>query len=218
VLGRVATVLVATVAALVVAAAGVLLVEGPGSVRVTPLEAIVAGVFVLAAAAVAVVFGTGRRRIPDVVPVVLALLAVLAFAGWIGPPFHGGFGVSDVRPDALVSRESVYRLAGGQLTIDLRGARLGEHARVVDASVAAGRVDVIVPNGVNVELRAHVDAGGMKSFGVDEGGVGIAKHAVDRVPGATRTLLVRARVGCGEIVVRRDASVAVPVPRQEAVA
>jgi len=208
VLGRIAVVLVATVAAAVIAAIGVLLVEGPGSVDVTPLEAVVVGIVVVAAA---VVFGMGRRRLPDAAPVALALVAVVAFAGWIGPPFQGGWGVRRVTPDVLVSRESVYRLAGGRLTIDLRDTRLGERARILSTSVATGSVDVIVPRDVNVELQAHVDAGGIKSFGVDEGGLGVERHAVDRVTGATRTLLVRARVGCGEIVVRRDSGRTQPV-------
>lgn len=209
VLGRIALVLFVSFVALVVAAIGVLLVEGPGSVDFTPLEAIVVGILVVAAAAA---FGIARRRVPDAAPVALALLAVVAFAGWIGPPFRGGFGVRQVQPEVLVSRESVYRLAGGRLTIDLRDTRLAERAQVLSASVATGSVDVVVPPNVNVDLRAHVDAGRVESFGIDEGGVGVERHAVDRVRGATRTLHVRARVGCGEIVVRRDSGRTRSVP------
>ncbi len=88
--------------------------------------------------------------------------------------------------------ESVYRLAIGQMTLDLRDMPFEDGVTEIEASVAMGELLVEVPSDVTVEVRAHVQAGDIEVFGDDENG-----WDVD----------VNRRVGTGEQVVRLDLKV-----------
>ncbi|MBV8951944.1 MAG: PspC domain-containing protein [Actinobacteria bacterium] len=198
VLGRIVLVAALMVAALGVTCAALLAIEGPGSITVTPLETFVSSIVV---AAVAIAAGIRLRRLVDTVPVAAAVIAPLAVFAWIGVPFHGGFGTREIRPTDAGSVARRYQLGGGELVVDLGAVDLGAGTRSISATVAAGRLEIDVPDAATVALDAHVNAGAIDAFGITERGVGVARHSVDR--GAVGTLRVQARVGFGNVVVRR---------------
>jgi phage shock protein PspC (stress-responsive transcriptional regulator) len=199
VLARILVVAVCALVALVVTALAVLAIEGPGSINVTPLEAAITGIAIVI---VAVAVGIRCRRVADLLVVAVAIVAVLAVAGWIGPPFRGGFGTRDIRPASAASVSREYHLAGGRLTIDLGSIDLATRSRPATATLAAGRLFIVVPDQATVVLDAHVDAGQVVVFGQRrDTGVGVSLHTVERA--GAGTLRIRARVGFGEVVVER---------------
>jgi hypothetical protein len=198
VLGRILVVAALAVAALVATAAAILALEGPGSISFTPLEATITAIAVVL---VAVAGGIGLRRVLDAVVVAVFVIALLAVFGWIGPPFHGGFGSRDIRPADVGSVAREYHLAGGELVLDLGAVDVGSRSRSLSATVAAGRLDIVVPDQVTVVLDAHVDAGVIDAFGRRESGVGVARRSIEH--GSAGTLRVRARVGFGNVLVQR---------------
>jgi phage shock protein PspC (stress-responsive transcriptional regulator) len=120
------------------------------------------------AAAILVVLGAtllvssvfGRARWLIVVGLLLApLLIAMAL---LKVPFEGGFGDPRFEPQTLdeVSRE--YRLMAGEMVLDLSNLELeAGQVATVDASVVFGRLEVIVPMDLGVDVVARVDAGGM---------------------------------------------------------
>lgn len=208
ILGRILLVVALAFVAIVATAAAILAVEGPGSITFTPLEAIITGVVVILAA---VAGGIGLHRVVDALVVAAFVISVLAVFGWIGPPFHGGFGTRDIRPVDAASIAREYHLAGGELVLDLGAVDAAALSRSVSAAVAAGRLDVVVPDDVTVVLDAHVDAGVIDAFGRRESGVAVSRHSVER--GNAVTLRIDARVGFGDVLVERASSHRLAEPR-----
>ncbi len=120
------------------------------------------------------------------------MTAVLTLTSFVNVPLEGGIGDRDYRPVNSAELESVYRLAIGQMTLDLRDMPFEDGVTEIEASVAMGELRVEVPSDVTVEVRAHVQAGDIEVFGDDENG-----WDVD----------VNRRVGTGEQVVRLDLKV-----------
>lgn len=198
VVGRMLLAVAVAGTALVATVAAILLLEGPGSIAFTPLEAAISAI---AVAVVAVVVGVELRRVVDAGVVAIFVIAALSIFGWIGPPFHGGFGTRDIHPSDLSSVGREYHLAGGELVLDLGDIDVGTQSRSISATVAAGRLEVVVPDQVTVLLDAHVDAGVLDAFGRRDNGVGVDRHSVERA--TVGTLHVHARVGLGNVLVER---------------
>lgn len=120
------------------------------------------------AAAVLVVFGAallissffGRARWLIVVGLLFAPL-LLAMA-LLKVPFEGGFGDPRYEPAAVQDVKSEYRLMAGELVLDLTDLELAEGEEIeVEASVVFGRLEVIVPPDLGLDVLAQVDAGEM---------------------------------------------------------
>jgi hypothetical protein len=215
VLGRIAVAVVAVAAALVVTVGMVLLVEGPGGFEITPAWSALVGVLLVLAA---VLVGLRIRRVPDLVAITVPVLFVLAIACWVGPPFRGGFGSRDVRPADVASLDHTYRLAGGTLALDLGQLHLGGRTRALTATVATGRLRVVVPTAATVVVDSHVDAGEARILGLRDTGTSLSRRITDRAPTGTSrdpgagTLHIRADVGFGQVVVERAGTSPTPVP------
>lgn len=80
-------------------------------------------------------------------------------------PVRGRSGDVTVRPVALEEIRSPYRLAAGRLVLDLRDLDLRGQTTTIVASVAAGHLEIVVPDGVAVEVNAHVGAGDLDLLG-----------------------------------------------------
>lgn len=134
----------------------------------------------------------------------LVLTVVIAVVSSIGSladiPFTGGFG-SRVEQPARLAEDSAFRLAVGELEVDLRSAALpAGGTALVEASVVIGRLVVRLPDRVDVRVEASAGAGTVRLLGASDNGLDVRLDAGD--PDAAR-LVVEAEVGIGEVVVER---------------
>ena len=98
------------------------------------------------------------------------LLPFAIAASLIHVPFEGGFGSLEVRPASVDDLDPEYRLAGGQIYLDLTRIEDDGNPIEVDASVAMGDLLVVLPEDAGAELNTAVGAGTMLVLGdADEG-------------------------------------------------
>jgi phage shock protein PspC (stress-responsive transcriptional regulator) len=98
---------------------------------------------------------------------ILALIAIVvvtiggAFAAVAisGVPLHGGVGDREWRPTVPGQLQHDYRLAMGNMTVDLRNVTFPAGSTSITASVGMGHLLVEVPPGVSVSLNAHSGLG-----------------------------------------------------------
>lgn len=187
-------------AALVISAAVVVALEGPGALVITALEVVAASIVLVTGP-----IWAGRRwhRIPDLLFVAAAVMLVLSFAAWLRPPLHGGYGTRDIRPTTLASVEKTYELAGGKLHIDLTDAPMRPRPRTVDAALGLGSLVIVVPDDATVTLDAHVGAGELCAFDLRDQGTDIARRMTTGTE-SIRAVKVHARLGIGRMVVVRE--------------
>ena len=95
------------------------------------------------------------------------------------------------------------QLGSGRVTVDLSGLQLTSDA-TYRAHLSAGRLEVVVPPGANVELRYDVDYGEVQAFGAHSvGGVDLVDTAGDLALPNRPTLVLDLAVDGGQLVVRR---------------
>ena len=123
----------------------------------------VAAVVVLAVARVG-----GAHRIWKVLGLMIlslvALLAVIVGGAFTavalsGVPIHGGVGDRELRPTVASQVQHDYRLAIGNMVLDLRNVQFPAGSTSVNASVGIGHLLVEVPPGVVVSVNAHSGIG-----------------------------------------------------------
>jgi phage shock protein PspC (stress-responsive transcriptional regulator) len=98
---------------------------------------------------------------------ILSLIAIVvvtvggAFAAVAisGVPLHGGVGDREWRPTAPGQLQHDYRLAIGNMTVDLRNVTFPAGSTSITASVGMGHLLVEVPPGVSVSVNAHSGLG-----------------------------------------------------------
>ncbi|MFZ4718816.1 MAG: PspC domain-containing protein [Ilumatobacteraceae bacterium] len=133
------------------------------------------------------------------------LLFVLVMLCVTKPDIDGPSGQRTVQPTTVAEATTRQHLATGQLTIDLREVPLGDGPVAIDAEVGLGRLHVVVPQDVVLEL--HTDAGaGQVQLGERELSSGVRQQTTltDRPSGTTSgTLELDLRVGMGQIDVER---------------
>lgn len=150
----------------------------------------------------------GRSRV--LIAVGILLIPFTAAATLIHEPFTGGTGNVVVTPQTLAEVQTQYHLAAGQLTIDLREIPIGTGSTIA-ATVALGKLTVVVPPGANVSVSAHTGAGHINLFGAYDDGVNIDSSAKTAAAGAAGSTHLALSVGFGEVeVVNGDASNPVP--------
>jgi predicted membrane protein len=167
------------------------------------------------AATVFVVFGgallvssiLGRARWLIVIGLLMAPL-LLAMA-LIKVPLEGGFGDPRHVPRSVAEVDDEYRLIAGELVLDLSQLELSDgEALDIEASVVFGRLEVIIPPDLNVDVVAKVDAGEMfldGSRGSRTGSGGFDNINIERTidyEGSGQVDL-EVHVGFGELVVHQ---------------
>lgn len=137
--------------------------------------------------------------------VILTVLVVLSsgFDVVLDVPFEGGIGERDHAPTGIADSE--YRLAIGNMTVDLTGA--ASNGEPIHISVAIGNLQVILEEGVYYTVHARAGLGEVDVFGTAESGVGpeLEVEAEQPVPiggrpGHIFNLVVE--VGMGKVEVR----------------
>jgi phage shock protein PspC (stress-responsive transcriptional regulator) len=145
------------------------------------------------------------------IPVGLVLVPVVALASLANSePLSGGFGERLWQPRTAAEVRPVYRLAAGELIVDLRRVRFGPGSTPVEASVAAGRLLVVVPDEVTAVVRGRAGVGNLDLFetGDEDWGVQVDSTVIQaptKAPraGAAATVRLDLHVGYGLVEVRR---------------
>jgi phage shock protein PspC (stress-responsive transcriptional regulator) len=119
-------------------------------------------------------------------------------------PLQGGIGSRVEQPANTAELSHSYRLAIGELELDLASLQLPAGDTHVDASVGVGRLLITVPADVDVEVDGHAGSGDLDLLGQSKSGFSIDRTVRD-TPAASpgRRLVLDAGVGVGQVEVRR---------------
>ncbi|HEV2918256.1 MAG TPA: hypothetical protein VG673_03285, partial [Actinomycetota bacterium] len=153
--------------------------------------------------------GTWWGRAWGLIPVGLLAVPLVAVTALAGPvPVQGGVAERLFQPTTPVEVRSSYRLAGGEMILDLSRVRFGPGSPPVEASVAGGRLLVVLPDEVAADVRGRVGVGSLDLLGhVDSGAQvdsTVAEPAVKApAKGAAPTVKLDLMAGYGVIEVRR---------------
>ena len=149
------------------------------------------------------VIGAWRGRARWLIPVGLVLSMALVAVSLIDVPIRGGSGDISFHPVALEDVRSPYRLGGGALTVDLRDLDLAGQTVTIVAAVGAGQREVGVPEGVAVDVDAHVGACDLIVLGRQSEGLDVRREVVESGREDAGRIVLRARAGVGQVEVRR---------------
>lgn len=195
-LGRVA------VSLLCILGGGLLLVDRAGLADVT-VAAFLA--LALVGTGLALVLGSWWGRARPLIAVGLLLAGAAAVVTVIDVPLGAGVGERTIRPTGVNSLAPSYRLAAGEMTLDLRDAApAAGRTEVVTARVGVGHLVVILPDAAGVVVDSRVGAGEVDVLGRSEEGTNIRsrrEEQADREGGGHLDL--RLSAGVGQIEVRR---------------
>lgn len=154
--------------------------------------------------------GRGARTIRNVLlAAAVSLVALTAVAaGAIGivaassnVPLAGGIGDRSWAPSSVQEVHRSYRVAAGDVNVDLSAIVVPEGVTAVDASVVAGHLVVRVPHDAAVSVDAHTGVGQVTVFGNRAEGTNVRRS----VPaGAGRLLVITAKAGLGDVEVVRS--------------
>jgi phage shock protein PspC (stress-responsive transcriptional regulator) len=139
--------------------------------------------------------------------VVVAAATVFSIEAASGVPLRGGIGDTQVHPTTTGQLASNYRLAMGNLTVDLTDVPFKVGTTKITTSVGIGRLVVEVPPGPTVSVVAHSGLGDVQVFGQDNSGFSTVQtlEAGGTGRGARRHIVVTADTGVGQVQVVRMA-------------
>jgi hypothetical protein len=135
----------------------------------------------------------------------IVLTLLLAGASAVDIPLEGGVGERTERPMSLSEVKSDYRLAVGQLTLDLTSVSVPVTgtARTVRARVGVGQLIVELPSDQSAVVRGHAGVGQVTIFDQSDQGFGVDKDVRPSVPaGEPITFSLELSVGIGEVRVQ----------------
>ena len=134
---------------------------------------------------------------------VLLVGTFLVLVAWTGVPIAGGVGERVYAPVSMSQLHSAYRLAAGDLTVDLRRVHFSDHAapRHLTASVAVGVVTIDVPRGVVVDVTAHSGIGNVVTSPA-----GLGQFQPPTAHRAPAQLVLNVDAGIGQVQLNRVAA------------
>lgn len=138
--------------------------------------------------------------------VVVGLVAALGTATTVLTESVDG-GRSTYAPASAEGVASTYQSGTGELVLDLTDVADPEDldGRTVLVENGVGRIEVLVPAGLDVETEATVGIGNARVFGTDQGGVGIETSYLYDAPGTDNpTLTIDAHLGIGQVEVHTE--------------
>ncbi len=140
--------------------------------------------------------------------VVVAAATVFAIEAASGVPLRGGIGDTQWRPTSAGQLAPHYRLAVGNLNVDLSDVAFRPGTTHVTASVGIGRLFVEVPPGPTVSVVAHSGLGDVEVFGQSSGGLSTVQtmQSGGARSGTRSRLVLEADAGVGQVQVVRTAS------------
>ena len=138
----------------------------------------------------------GRARVLIVLGILLMPL-VLA-ASLIDMPLRGTVGDSFITPRSIAEIEESYDVLAGNMTLVLDELPLEDDVHV-NASVAMGDLDVIVPTGVRVLVNGTAQAGRLDFFGHVDRGVDLRRSIAEGRPDSERTITLDIEAGIASV-------------------
>jgi hypothetical protein len=178
---------------------GLILAAGGG---VEPTR-VFAGAILVVGAALVLTTWFGRGTI--LIALGVLLVGLLSVASLIDVPFKGGFGQRTERPSSTAELKSEYRLAAGELTLDLGHTTFPRDSTTsVEATVGTGHLVVIVPRGVEVDVHAHAGGGNVRLPGDDpdgDGGFRVDRNVQLQAGEGAARIDLDAGVGLGQVEV-----------------
>jgi phage shock protein PspC (stress-responsive transcriptional regulator) len=153
--------------------------------------------------------GTWWGRAWGLIPIGLLAVPLVAFTALAGPvPVQGGVAERLFQPTTPAEVRPGYRLAGGEMILDLSRVKFGPGAPPVAASVAGGRLLVVLPDEVAADVRGRVGVGSLDLLGHVDSGAQVDSTVTEpaaKAPakGAAPTVKLDLMAGYGVIEVRR---------------
>jgi hypothetical protein len=150
----------------------------------------------------ALVIGSRTGRHSGLIVTGAILTVMLVFASTFDIRLEGGVGQRDFAPASLADLEPEYRLAMGELTLDLRGLNLPAlSTTTVVASVGMGQLVVRVPDDTRVQVHATAGAGQVVLFGRESNGLDaeLSSGTSIRGPPGPPWLVLELSVGLGQV-------------------
>ena len=147
--------------------------------------------------------------------IVAGLLAVPpALAGtMVETPFAGGSGDREYVPLHATEVRDRYQLGAGHMIVDLTRLRWPDEPVVVNATLAFGRIEVLVPRGVSAEFDGRIGVGQLTLMNEHKGGFGVKMDgSTENRATADAHVVVDAEASVGHISVDR---VQVPMFEEE---
>ncbi|MDP9342706.1 MAG: LiaF-related protein [Actinomycetota bacterium] len=129
------------------------------------------------------------------------LAAILTAAAALRIDIAGGIGSQTVHPVSAKALGKTYRMAVGQMTIDLRHVNLGNGSPKLRATVGVGQLVVLVPDGANVRVHARAGAGQVSAFSHTQSGLDV-DHTFFHGSGPPKVILGLS-VGVGQVTVHK---------------
>lgn len=119
---------------------------------------------------------------------------------------EGGIGERRYSPTEVSEVSDQYRLAVGEMTIDLGDLNLGGETVVFEASVGIGQLTVIVPDDAALDIEARSGMGDVVLLGQRRDGLGVSNTLA--TTGSSGTLVLDLRTNIGEVRVIDDGGAA----------
>jgi hypothetical protein len=134
----------------------------------------------------------------------IVLTVLLATASAVDIPLEGGVGERTERPTSTSEVKSEYRLAVGQLTLDLTSVPVPvTGTRTVRARVGVGQLIVELPSDQLAAVRGHAGMGQVTIFGESDEGFGVDKDVTPSAPFHQPIVFsLDLSVGIGEVLVQ----------------
>ncbi len=158
---------------------------------------------VLAVTGVGLLVGTWFGRARGLIGLGIVVLPFFLFFSYVDVPWGDGWGERRFDPVVVTDQPLEYRLAGGQMIIDLSDLDFADRAEIaVTADLGFGELRVIVPGDVVVVAAdTEVVAGQINLLGTTVNGFTIEKQVT--TAGFGDVLDLDLRVGFGELTVVR---------------
>jgi len=165
----------------------------------------------LSVVGIGLVIGTWWGRSRGLLALGLVVLAALTGLALVDAVRSGGIGGRVERPASLDLVRERYDLLAGLSVVDLSRVEFDRTPTAVTASVGVGRLVVIVPADVNLDIDGHVRAGDLLVPGEYAAGLDVLLSAQGEGEPEGGRLALDLRAGTGSVVVRRaDAEGALP--------
>jgi phage shock protein PspC (stress-responsive transcriptional regulator) len=154
----------------------------------------------------ALVVGAWRGRARWLIPVAIVLSGALATAAFVDVPLAGGVGDRAYRPLTLAELRPTYRLAVGELRLDLSDLDLAGRTTSVLVTNGIGHLRVTVPSSARVTVVGHAGVGEVDLLDGTWNGTHVDERVVAGGQEGSGHIMLRVRVGIGQVEVQRAAA------------
>jgi phage shock protein PspC (stress-responsive transcriptional regulator) len=183
------------------------LMENAGTLDLSGIQY---GGLVLATIGAGLLVGTffGRSRLLILAGLVLLplMFATNLLGGWFGVPLRAGAGDRFFSPATVQEVRNNYELTAGALNLDLTEMQWGSQPVEIRATVGFGEVNVLVPDGVDVDVEGRATVGAVSVFDEERAGFGVRLvRDADLRPADSALLVLDLRTVAGQVEVARSA-------------